>query len=232
MGKSDGFRDAGFSLVEMAVVLVILGLVISSLLLPISTQREVQKINATRTNMSLIAEALYGFVILNGRLPCPSTEADPSNVNYGREDASCSSSYVSDGFLPWKTLGVPETDEWGARRTDAASPWHGYWRYRIDRNFTTSVSFNNNILSISPAYGDSLSVIDADGNALTTVTERPLAIVYSTGANLVENGENADFEAMSGTYQSGSISTTFDDMLFWITRPILVNRMVMAGKLP
>jgi hypothetical protein len=40
------------------------------------------------------------------------------------------------------------------------------------------------------------------------------------------------YEGTSGTYQADVPSTTFDDILIWISRPLLMNRMVAAGKLP
>ena len=76
-----------------------------------------------------------------------------------------------------------------------------------------------------------LRVIDNAGTRITTAAEAPVAIIYSTGKNLRADGENADYEATGGVYQSDVQSRTFDDMLIWITRPLLMYRMVSAGKL-
>ena len=222
----------GFTLVEMAVVLVIIGLVVSGLFVPLTAQRDIRDVSGTQSSLKLISEAIYGFTILNGRLPCPSTETDPTNANYGLEDAACSVSYANEGYLPWKTLGVPQVDEWGTPRTAVTDPWNGHWRYRIDRNFTTTASFSTNMTSTSPSFGDSLSVQDSSGISLTSTVERPIAIVYSTGKDLVANGQNASYEATAGTYENNTNTSTFDDILIWISRPVLVNRLVAAGKLP
>lgn len=222
----------GFTLVEMAVVLVIIGLIISGLLVPLAAQRDIRDMSGTQSSLKLISEAIYGFVVLNGRLPCPSTQTDPANANYGLEDAACSADYASEGYLPWKTLGVPQVDEWGTPRTAATDPWNGHWRYRIDRNFTTAASFSTNIITTPPSFGDSLSVQDSSGVSLTSTTERPIAIVYSTGKDLVANGQNASYEATAGIYENNTNTPTFDDILIWISRPVLVNRLVAAGKLP
>lgn len=215
--------QAGFSLVEMAIVLAIVGLLLSGLLPTISSQIEQQRRNETRKQMDEIKEALLGFAIINGRLPCPATTADPGNANYGVEDASCPTG-SADGYLPWKTLGVPETDAWGSKRSGTGDPWIGYWRYRVDRNFATAFS-----LTTPFSATDSLVIQNSSGNTLTTTTERPVAVVFSTGANLTADGQNAIYD---GIYQSDVPGPTFDDMVIWISRPQLFNRMVAAGKLP
>lgn len=225
-------KTSGFTLVEIAIVLVIFGLLLSAFLAPLTAQRELRASEVTQQSLKLITEAINGFSILNGRLPCPSTQTDPANANYGLEDATCSASYVAEGYLPWRTLGVPEMDEWGTRRTTTGSAWNGYWRYRIDRSFTAVTDFSTNILSATPTYGDTLTIRNSSGNNISSNIERPIAIVYSTGSNLIANGQNATFEATAGIYESNSNTVTFDDMLIWITRPTVVNRMVAAGKLP
>lgn len=215
----------GFSLVEMAVVLVIVGLLIGTLVVPMSAQREVRDMINTQTTLDTISEAIYGFAILNGRLPCPTNETNPSAAGYGVENCSI----TTEGFLPWKTLGVEETDEWGAKRTNTADQWYGYWRYRVDTNFDDAPNFSAQILNSSATFASSLQIEDSSGNVLTANTERPIAIVYSTGVNRLADGENSTVDS---TYESDINTPTFDDMMIWITRPVLINRLVAAGKLP
>ena len=218
----------GFTLVEMAVVLVIAGLLLGGLLVPLSAQLEQRNISETRSSLGQIKDALIGFAILYGRLPCPSTEVNPANANYGLEDATCSGAAAADGYLPWKTLGVAETDAWGIKRTLPTSLWTGYWRYRVDRNFSSPTPF-----TLSTAFSaDALMVRDNAGNNLASITERPIAIVVSTGKNVTPDGQNASYEPVGGIYESNDLSATFDDFVVWISRPQLMNRMVAAGKLP
>lgn len=220
----------GFTLVEMAMVLAIVALLMAGLLPSLSNQIEQQRRTETRKQIDVIQQALLGFAIINGRLPCPMTTSDPADSNYGIEDASCSSAPTSEGYLPWKTLGVPEFDAWGSKRTSSSdTSWLGYWRYRVNRNFAIQFTMSTN-----PDTADKLVVKDLNGNDLTSATERPIAIVFSTGPDLTGNLENASdsFEATTGTYQSDTPSSTFDDILIWISRPQLLNRMVAAGKLP
>jgi prepilin-type N-terminal cleavage/methylation domain-containing protein len=216
----------GFSLVEMAIVLTIVGILLAGLLPTISSQIEQARRSETRKQMAEIQQALMGFAIINGRFPCPTTNTDPANANYGLETSPCSTAPTAEGILPWKTLGVTETDAWGSRRGIASDPWPGlgYWRYRVDRNFSSATSF-----TLNTTFADTLSIVDNSGNTLTSSTERPVAIVFSTGPDIQANLENKIFDSK---YQSDVPSTTFDDILIWISRPQLFNRMVAAGKLP
>lgn len=224
----------GFTLVELAIVLLIVTLLLGGLLPTVSSQIEQQHRNETRKQMEEIRQALFGFAIINGRLPCPTNQADPTNINYGSEDPLLCN---VEGYLPWKTLGVAENDAWGSKRGSAADPWTGYWRYRADRNFNGALG---SAISLNSAFGtctpipasDCLSIQDSSGLTQNNATERPVAIVYSTGPNLAADGQNTSLEALGGTYQSDTPNPNFDDILIWISRPQLFNRMVTAGKLP
>jgi len=219
-------KEAGFSLIEVAVVLFILVLLLGSIMIPLQTQVEQRKVSDTQKSLEAIKEALIGFAILYGRLPCPDTATNPAAANYGEEDASCPTP-SAEGYLPWKTLGVTSMDAFGITRTATASPRIGDWRYRVHRNF--AVPFT---LSTSVTTSDNLSVRDSANNLISSGTERPVAIVYSAGPNGTPDGQNASYEATNGIYQADVPSPTFDDILIWISRPILFNRMVAAGKLP
>ncbi len=213
---------AGFTLTEMAIVLVIVAVLIGGMLIPLSAQTEARRTDETRRHLADIREALLGHAIINGRLPCPMPTAvtDPANAAYGVAAATCAPG--AEGLLPWKTLGMPESDAWGTRRTAAADPFAGYWRYRIDDNFSTAFTLTTGTTS-------ALAVWDAAGNRISLAAEAPVAIVFSTGPDRVANGRNAVLDA---DYQGGEPSAGFDDLLIWIGRPLLFNRMVGAGKLP
>ena len=239
-------------MLELAIALMIVGLLLGGMLNPLGAALETRQRARAELQLERIREALTGFAMVNGYLPCPSTTTDPDSGSYGLEDAACGSDPVAEGYLPWRTLGVPETDPWGLPRSAGADPFNGYWRYRVDRNFSNSAA----LITIRTAQADNLTVVDRRGMLLTAPTETPVAIVYSSGANLAADGENARFEgapcgnpgghdAGRGTscpdgeplYQGGGVSgagnaASFDDMLVWLSRPLLFNRMVTAGRLP
>lgn len=109
-------RPGGFTLVELAIVVFILGMLIAGLVGPVDVQLEARDRNRTRGVMEDAVEALYGFALTNRRLPCPDTDGDGlSNPTYlGIANAACT---ADEGFLPWAELGVGQGDAWGNRFT-------------------------------------------------------------------------------------------------------------------
>lgn len=215
----------GFTLVEMAVVLIIIGFVIGALLTPLGAQRDLRDYSESKARLEQIRDAFYGYAIINGKLPCPTTTANPTdNINYGHGDATCALTAAA-GVLPWKDLGVAEIDSWGVPRTQATDPWLGYWLYRVDPAFTST-------FSLTTATNGNIDVQKSDGTSQTTVAERAVAVICTLGKDRVPNGQNATFETSNPIYEEDAQSPTFDDMCIWITRPSLFNKMVSAGKLP
>jgi type II secretory pathway pseudopilin PulG len=196
----------------------------------LSAQTDARKISETRKQLQEIKDALLGFAAANGRLPCPDADTDPTLPNYGVEDIDTCD---KEGYLPWKTLGSYEYDPWGAHRTQVTDPPSGRWRYRVDKTFTTNIT-----LAISTS--SKLAVVDMQGNALTNSgddKDRPVAIVFSRGPDGESNGLNVTAANVvappatgSLTYQADTPSLGFDDELLWISRPVLLNRLIAAGR--
>ncbi|MDV7391433.1 type II secretion system protein, partial [Arthrospira platensis SPKY1] len=82
-----GAHSRGFTLVELAMVLVILALLGSALLVPLGSRIEARDRQLSLDRLHDIQHALIGFALIHGRLPCPSSEADPTSPLYGLEDA-------------------------------------------------------------------------------------------------------------------------------------------------
>ncbi|NCF29896.1 MAG: hypothetical protein GWP69_21165, partial [Gammaproteobacteria bacterium] len=88
----------------------IVALLLGALLVPLATQIQGRNIKETRESLADIKEALMGYAMTQGRLPCPNTDAVPN----GFEDAPCGTwPQSTEGFLPYLDLGVPATDAWG-----------------------------------------------------------------------------------------------------------------------
>ena len=111
--KLFAIRLQGFTLIELAVVLFIIALLLIGLLGPVATQIESRQRQETIDTMNDIKEALFGYAIINGYLPCPDTTGD------GIADPAVSGTCTvatGDGWLPWQTLGINIVgDVWGNR---------------------------------------------------------------------------------------------------------------------
>ena len=74
-------RQSGFTIVEIAIVLLVVGLMIGGLVAPLSSQLEQRRVGETVRAMDEAKEALMGYALRNGYLPCPAISAAD-----GRED--------------------------------------------------------------------------------------------------------------------------------------------------
>lgn len=114
--RSHRVHARGFTLLEMAIVLFILGLLIAGLIGPVEVQIEARDRYKTHALMEQVIEALYGFALTNRRLPCPDQDGDgmpdPAFDPASAASAQCT---VATGFLPWAVLGVEPGDAWGNR---------------------------------------------------------------------------------------------------------------------
>ena len=136
-------KQQGFSLVELAIVLVILGFVLGALLLPLRVQREQAAQLQTINTLENAKQSLLGYAQQQGRLPCPATA-----INFqGNTDAGSSGQenplggthnithpipavpncVVQSGFLPAATLGIQPTDAQGF----ALDAWNNRIRYAV-----------------------------------------------------------------------------------------------------
>ncbi len=107
----------GFSLVESAVSLAVLGIVALGAIAfwKISAQQQVAVVQ--RDLLVRADDALSGFAFANFRLPCPASD--------GGGNENCA---LALGMLPWKTLGLADAGasniKYGLyRKANAASPW-------------------------------------------------------------------------------------------------------------
>jgi len=100
--------NAGFSLVEIAIVLVIIAVLITAIGVPLATQLDQQRTVDTQKQLENIKEAIYGFAMANGRLPCPATAAGGTEA-VGLPGVCTQNS----GFVPGITLGLSGLDSSG-----------------------------------------------------------------------------------------------------------------------
>lgn len=99
--------EEGFSLLELAIVLVILG-IIGGMSLPLLTAHlNRAALQKTRFHQDYALNAIAAYVEKNHRFPCPA-DASATGPTYGVSQLHCRGEKAK-GILPFKTLGISET---------------------------------------------------------------------------------------------------------------------------
>ena len=246
----------GFTLIEITIVLFIVGLMVAGLLGPLETQLEARDRAATIETMDQIIEALYGFAITNGRLPCPDSDGD------GIGDAG---SCTVDGFVPWVDLGTPQGDAWGNRFT-----------YRVTSPAFTTIDSDgvcngasefdlcsSGDITVTTRGDDPATTSSVEGKATLNLAQNLPAVIVSHGRNgfgatsttgvarpappasnadeLANTDDDTTFMSRIFTKENAACAddndetTTlceYDDIVKWLSPALLNNRMVVAGQLP
>lgn len=236
-------KPSGFTLVELAIGILVISLLLGSILVPLSAQVEQRKVTETQRALDEIRESLIGFALSNGHLPCPdkmgANPAGGTGPNDGLEDVTGNNCVVAEGNLPWATLGAPTADSWGNRI-----------RYRVDATFSQRAP---PVLALNSGSGIEVCADGACAVRLTNTSPNgPAAIVMSHGKNgfgamsatnnlqnpapvSADELENTDMDVTFVSRVQTAVGTTageFDDIVAWLPRTVLFNRMVAAGKLP
>lgn len=234
--RTECSRNRGFTLAELAIVLVIISLLAGGMMVSLSAQQEIQRVGEARRQLADIREALLGYVSANGRFP---PAADPT-IATGSVGAGIIVEGNENGVLPWITLGLPETDPWGQRFT-----------YSARKEFSDPIAAGtiNPCPVTTPAPVQSSFALCSEGNINVTDGTTPIAaklpaIVVSHGRNglggyrpdgsQVDGAAGDELENANGdsTFVSRTQSTDFDDEVIWVPLYIVMSRMIAAGRLP
>jgi prepilin-type N-terminal cleavage/methylation domain-containing protein len=249
----------GFTLVEMAIVLVIFGLLLSALFLPLQAQQQQAARGQTLTTLENAKTAILGYAQSHGRLPCPATGA-----SHGSEaplvGGTCNTQL---GFLPAASLGIQPTDADGF----AIDAWNNRIMYAVAQNSAVTVPVN----PITPDYTinsgtDGMNIVGianltpelrvcntstgVTANACTSAPEanylinNAVVVIYSLGSSGAQASGGADENSNPAipttpkrVFVSHDITATgvpngeFDHLVTWISPYTLYNAMIQAGQL-
>jgi prepilin-type N-terminal cleavage/methylation domain-containing protein len=252
-------KQQGFTLVELSIVILIMGLLLGGLAMPLSVQRENARLKEASQQLVEVEEALTGFALVNGYLPCPATPS--SNGVAAASGGACVRQH---GFVPASTLGLT-----GARNGDnlLLDPWASPLRYSVsasdvdgDGNWDFTAVGEMRDVSIASLLPDLAVCRTAAGSsatgcadaATTLSASAPFVLLSlgkdwatSTGADQLENlgasvgggpsgtsyavANDSVFVERSRSLQSGN---EYDDVITWSSPMNLYQRLVAGGQLP
>lgn len=252
-----GARHAGFSLIELLVVLAVMGVLIGAIIRPLVSQLENRIFAETQRVLEESREVLLGYVVANGYFPCPADTASNGREAAGTDHntGACPTWY---GFLPAATLGMTSVDAQGYA-VDGGRQIHNRIRYAVSNQTIVGITnpltrrFGIRRVGVASLDAEDLLFVCASGDGVnagvdcgtaTTLTSRAAAIIWSVGGNAATggtsiheaqnpspNGGSADriFVSRSPSVAAGA---EFDDLVSWIPVTIVVNRLLASGQLP
>lgn len=227
----------GFTLVEMAISLLILGLIMAPALAAYNLYEKNRKIEQTNVAITEATAAISGFRESYGRLPCPAPfDATPGDADYGYEDCGATAPGIITtnnggatpdvyiGSLPFRTMNLQEretTDGYNQRLT-----------YAVTANLTDTSTygatgggieivdeFDNSVITGSGVSGSAHFVVISHGpDGAGAHTYNGNVVLDCAGAPTFDQ-ENCDFltGAPDATFRAGNVQEDYDDKISYST---------------
>lgn len=249
-------RTSGFTLIELAVVVLVITLLLGSLLIPLATQVEQRNVSETQKRLQEIKDALIGYAIANGRFPCPAVSTNSptdSGVESPVGTGNCTNFF--DGYVPGITLGLSNLDSQGFV-VDAWGLQQNRIRYAITNApvggvanaFTVPGGMRSSGVQALGAGIDLLFVCASAGGSTTNCGTAPLLtkdavfVVYSLGKNAATSGGASADELVnvnagnhpvfvSKLNSSNQVTGEFDDIMLWTSRYNVISQLIASGQL-
>ncbi len=218
-------KRQGFTLIELSIVLVVVGIMLYAGIAIGAIQVEAAKLKQTKDKINKIDRALQLYLETNNSLPCPSDgELSGDDNNYGKgvktdnaavSDATCANVTGIDvsavtvaymGVVPTRDLDLPDdfmVDGWGNKISYAVS------RYCVDKENWSDNDQSSRFKCTTGADGNadyyydvggSLSVLDNTGH--TSRTAQAVYVVLSHGKNGLGGYTNEGARIMSAAESS------------------------------
>jgi len=250
--------ESGVTLLELAIVLLVLGLVLAGGLTPLAAQLEARDRALTDERLASAREALLGFAGSRGRLPCPDADgdgrADPAFDPLQKTSANC---LRAAGGLPATDLGVSGTDAWGRPLAYVVSAPRFTWPDAdglCNGNSTQELDLCAQGTLVLRTRGDDPQTQNLlEGKAELVMADGVPALVLSYGRNggpdaVAAGGDERDNQDGDSRFvlrgpargepacrdgpDEGVPLCAFDDQGLWLPLVVLQERLIAARRLP
>lgn len=231
----------GFTLIEMAIVLVIITILIGGLAVPLSAQIQARRIAETNKTLEAARDALLGYAMMTTKLipaghpflPCPDTTGDGIEDRTGT-DCSSSSSGVSYGWFPWVTLGAAPQDAWGNRLRYVVISQFA----KSGAGFSGSTSTTLTICTTrtcpplsTVAQNVAFALISHGPNGWGALNVNGTNLASPSGPDEVENfAVNSLPLVMRAPTQANNTLGEFDDLVAWTGLTELIGRVCLTAS--
>lgn len=245
-------RMRGFTLIEISIVLVVIGLLLSGGLVALAPVLENAKRTETENTLTKVEDAILLYTIQNSCLPCPANGTIATGTaNAGQSETNGPAYYTTqcaddtatncradDGnnVVPWVTLGLSEADAidaWGNRLYYAITPALGL-AASMDRAGTTYPAGTLDIGDLADAADPSDNIFtDAAYVMFSFGPDGSDARASQSGALRTDRYNSPDQDENSDGPTDGFVqdlprqiegTTYFDDILRWKSAPIIVQQ--------
>lgn len=246
-------KNHGFTLIEVAILLVIVGTVAVGGLTIVSVLTDARRSETSLDRLDLVEKALQSYVEEFSCLPCPANGALSSALaenNFGRSldtgglvggNCTANACQLANAVVPWRTLGLSEeqaVDGWGNRIryyvgggtpcTAAAGLQDTSGMDRCGTNYPAGnvvVNDNDSAASTTNAAYALVSSGPDKALALASPTGGTTADKYGQGGGGAGQDENSDDDAVFayGDFIGISGAAHFDDIVRFKTAEIMVQ---------
>ncbi|MBW8309684.1 MAG: type II secretion system GspH family protein [Candidatus Paracaedibacteraceae bacterium] len=222
-------RLSAFSLIEISIALIIMGIVASMTIPLLTVQHRLNQQKTTHNHEEQIVAALAAYVLQYHRLPAP---APSSN---GKANKNCENHTHCVGFVPFTTLGLPEKtakDGYGNWFTFAVHPTLTKTQARTnDGSSEYFCKISAHIIKLQNLFTNQ-NIVEEKEDPLAFILishgKKGGGALTDTGSRLPAQGAETKNSQGRLTFVEGQ-APDFDHQIYWITRD---NFMALHAKNP
>ncbi len=243
MSRAGHNRQAGFTMAELAMTVMVVGILITLGVATYTQRLQHTAYETTRQSLELIRETLIAYLARNQRLPCPDSDiTNPDGLENrttaGDVTSACSAAF---GMLPYTTLGLP--------RTRALDGWDHFINYDVGHTSNWTISSNFSVVGtasltvsernsagtlVNPGSANAVVVLISYGpNGLGAYTIKGTRnTVPDTGTDELNNADyGTAYVNREFSDNSGATGGAYDDLLTYMSVDDLTGPLIKDGSI-